>query len=89
MSQKINTAYLEHHAHTSQYTNCQSFVPLNPGDCCCAPPLDAASSQNGYLTIEDLMCLLLRMEEFSCSEMHLDNADITISSGDDGWVLNE
>jgi hypothetical protein len=62
MTQKINAAYLEHHADTSQYTNCQSFVPLNPADCCCAPALDAASSQKGYLTIEDLMRSALKDE---------------------------
>jgi hypothetical protein len=26
---------------------------------------------------------------FSCSEMHLDNENITITSDGDGWVLNE
>jgi hypothetical protein len=45
-----NAAYLELHTHTSRYKNSQSFVSNDPGDrcCCCAPPLDATSFENGY-----------------------------------------
>jgi hypothetical protein len=51
MVQKTNEVYLELHSNT------QSFVSNDTGDCCCcAPPLDATSFENGYPTTEELVC---------------------------------
>jgi hypothetical protein len=52
MIQKTNAAYLELRTYTTQ-----SFVSNDPGDCCCcAPPLDASSFENGCPTTEELVC---------------------------------
>jgi hypothetical protein len=44
------------HLHQSIKKNTQSFVPNDPGDCCCEPPLDATSFENGYPITEELVC---------------------------------
>jgi hypothetical protein len=70
MIQKTNEAYSELHSHTSQEKNSHSFVSNNLDECwCCALLLDAITSENGYLTIEDLVCLTVREERFcnSCA----------------------
>jgi hypothetical protein len=50
--------------------NTQSFVSYYPGDCCCcAPPLDATSFENGYATTEELVCSAVSEERvcFGCA----------------------
>jgi hypothetical protein len=49
-------AYIELHTHTSWQKNSQSLVSNDLHDCSCAPVLDATSSENGYLTTEELLC---------------------------------
>jgi hypothetical protein len=56
MIQKTNAAYEELHTYTSRQKNFQSFVSNDQGDCCCTPPLDATSFENGYPTTEELVC---------------------------------
>jgi hypothetical protein len=54
--QKTNAMFLKLHTYTSRYKNTQSFVLNDPGDCCCCvPPLNATSFENGYSTTEELV----------------------------------
>jgi hypothetical protein len=71
MIQKTNAAYLEIHTYTSQDENTQSFVSNDPGDCCCcAPPLDATSFENGYPTAEELCVVQLAKKESVTAVQH-------------------
>jgi hypothetical protein len=57
MMLKTNATFLELHTHTSRQKNSQSFVSNDPGDCCCALPLDAYwHLENNCPTIQELVC---------------------------------
>jgi hypothetical protein len=51
MIQKTNVVY----THTTWQKYSRSFVSNDPGECCCAPLLDATTFEIGYPTTEKLV----------------------------------
>jgi hypothetical protein len=93
MKRKTNAAYLELHTHTSRYENSQRFVSNDPGDCCCAPHLDATSFENGSPTTEELACSVVsegRVCNISatCISNSISLVPVVPCLGSDQWAVS-